>query len=52
MNHMTLSAWVFMLTVWAIVIGCAAYCFYKLLTSERQLDDDDNEDDTASRTAG
>jgi len=37
---MTGSAWVFMLSVWAIVIGCTVYCFKKLLSSERRLDDD------------
>lgn len=37
---MTVSgeAWVFMLAVWAVIIGVTAYCFYKLLTSERRLD--------------
>lgn len=37
---MTTSAWVFMLGVWAIVIGCTFYCFRKLLGSTRRLDDD------------
>jgi hypothetical protein len=38
---MTPSAWVFMLSVWAIVCGSTAYCFWKLLTSERRLDGGD-----------
>ena len=35
---MTTEAWVFMLAVWAIIIGNTVYCFWKLLTSERRLD--------------
>jgi hypothetical protein len=37
---MTMSgeAWAFMLAVWALICGCTGYCFWKLLTSERQLD--------------
>lgn len=31
------SAWLFMLTVWAVIIGFTIFCFYTLLTSERQL---------------
>lgn len=38
---MTPSAWGFMLAVWALVIGSTVYCFRKLLTSKRRLDDDD-----------
>jgi hypothetical protein len=34
---MALSAWVFMLAVWAVIIGSTAYCFWKLLTSDKQL---------------
>lgn len=34
------SAWVFMVAVWAIVIGNVLYCFRKLLTSQRRLDGD------------
>jgi hypothetical protein len=35
---MTTSAWVFMLAVWAVIIGNTVYCFWKLLSSERRLD--------------
>lgn len=34
---MTGEAWVFMVIVWAVIIGMTGYCFWKLLTSERQL---------------
>lgn len=34
---MTGEAWAFMAIVWAVIIGMTGYCFYKLLTSERQL---------------
>lgn len=34
---MTTEAWVFMLTAWAVIIGATGYCFWKLLTSERDL---------------
>lgn len=37
---MSSSAWVFMVAVWAIVIGNTLYCFRKLLTSQRRLDGD------------
>jgi heme/copper-type cytochrome/quinol oxidase subunit 2 len=36
---MSASAWVFMLIVWAIIIGNTVYCFWKLLTSERRLEE-------------
>ena len=35
---MTGEAWVFMIGVWAIIIGATVYCFWKLLTSERRLE--------------
>jgi hypothetical protein len=35
---MTLSAWVFMLSVWSVILVMTGYCFFKLLTSARQLD--------------
>ena len=38
MSHMTPEAWVFMLSVWAVIIGLTGYCFYKLLVSPRQFD--------------
>ena len=36
---MTAQAWVFMLVVWAVIIGMTGYCFWKLLTSDRDLSD-------------
>ena len=38
---MTETAWAFMLTVWSLVIGFTAFCFWKLLSSQRRLDGDD-----------
>lgn len=38
---MAASAWIFMLAVWAIIIGSTSHCFRKLLTSKRQLDSQD-----------
>jgi hypothetical protein len=40
---MTTSAWLFMLVVWAVIVGFTAYCFYRLLTSEQQLGTDGDE---------
>ena len=34
---MTQEALVFMLVVWAIVLGNTLYCFWKMLTSEKPL---------------
>jgi hypothetical protein len=44
---MTASAWAFMLVVWALIIGSTAYCFQKLLTSQRRLDADEPPGDTS-----
>lgn len=38
---MTTEAWVFMLLVWAVIIGMTGYCFLKMLTSAKQLSQDD-----------
>ena len=38
---MSEAAWAFMLTIWAVIIATTAYCFWKLLTSERRLDGDE-----------
>lgn len=40
---MSTSAWIFMGASWALIIGMTVYCFYKLLTSKRQLSGDDRE---------
>jgi hypothetical protein len=37
------SAWAFMLAVWSVIIGFTAWCFYKVLSSPRRLDDGDPE---------
>jgi hypothetical protein len=34
---MSMSAWVFMLLVWGVILLMTGYCFYKLLTSDMQL---------------
>jgi hypothetical protein len=38
---MTPMAWILMLSVWAVIIAATGYCFYKLLTSERQFNSED-----------
>jgi hypothetical protein len=38
---MTASAWIFMIIVNTIIVAATAYGFYRLLTSERQLDSHD-----------
>jgi hypothetical protein len=38
---MTPSAATFMLLVWAVIAVNTGYCFYKLLTSKRQIGSDD-----------
>lgn len=40
---MTTEAWVFMLLVWAVIIGMTGYCFAKLVTSDRRLGGEDEE---------
>ena len=41
---MTTSAWVFMISVWAIVISSTLYSFAKLLSSDQQLDTEERPD--------
>jgi hypothetical protein len=38
---MSTSATVFMIIVWAVIVLNTGYCFYKLLTSEKQLGSDE-----------
>lgn len=38
---MTTLAWIFMLSAWTIILIATLYCFYRLLTSERQFDGSD-----------
>jgi hypothetical protein len=35
------SAIIFLLAVWAIIFGNIGFCFYRLLTSKRNLAEDD-----------
>ena len=37
---MTQLAWIFLLLAWSIIIACTAYCFFKLLSSKRGLEDE------------
>ncbi len=39
---MSTSAWVFMSIVWGVILVNTGYCFYKLLTSEKQLGSDES----------
>ena len=38
---MTGQAIVFMVVVWGVIIVNTGYCFYKLLTSERQFESEE-----------
>lgn len=38
---MNASAWLFLTVVWGIILANVGYCFYRLLTSKRQLGGDD-----------
>lgn len=38
---MSATAWLFLTLVWGIILINTGYCFYRLLTSERQLGGDD-----------
>lgn len=35
------QAWVFMIAAWVVILSMTGWCFYKLLTSERQLGGED-----------
>ena len=37
---MTTMAWVFMISVWTLVICCTCYCFLKLMFSKNLKSDD------------
>ena len=41
---MTRSAWIFMLTVWLVVLAATVYCFAKLLTSKQYAGPDVDEE--------
>jgi heme/copper-type cytochrome/quinol oxidase subunit 2 len=43
---MTPSAWIFMGTVWTVVLGMTVYCFAKLLTSKQFTEPDHDPDHT------
>lgn len=38
---MTTSAWILMLSVWAVILATTGFCFFKLLTSTRQFGGDE-----------
>jgi hypothetical protein len=38
---MSNEAWAMMLLTWGVITGCTLYCFWKLMTSERDLSSDD-----------
>jgi hypothetical protein len=38
---MSATAATFMIVVWTVIVVNTGYCFYKLLTSDRQLGSDD-----------
>ena len=37
---MTILAWIFMIGVWSLIIGCTVYCFWKLMSSKHLETDD------------
>lgn len=37
MSAMTPAAWAFLLAMWAVTLGMTGFCFYKLLSSDRQF---------------
>lgn len=39
---MTREAWIFMGVSWGVIAAMTAFCFFKLLTSQRRLGDDDH----------
>ncbi|MGE3806924.1 MAG: hypothetical protein AB7K24_19845 [Gemmataceae bacterium] len=43
---MTAAAWTFMIVVWTLIISQTGYCFYKLLSSPKQLDSGGDTDDS------
>ena len=45
-NGMTTSAWIFMGTVWSIVLVMTTYCFAKLLTSKQFTEPDHDPEQT------
>ena len=44
MDKMSVDAWIFMLSVWALVLTATGYSFYKLLSSERKIGGSDDQD--------
>lgn len=38
---MSRDAWIMLVCTWAVVGGCTAYCFFRLLTSKRDLSSDE-----------
>lgn len=37
MNHLTTSALIMLVGAWLVILANTLYCFYRLLTSERNL---------------
>jgi hypothetical protein len=31
------QAWLMLAGAWSVIIGCTAYCFYRILTSKRRF---------------
>ncbi len=38
---MNTETWVMMICTWTVVASCTGYCFFRLLTSKRDLKSDD-----------
>jgi hypothetical protein len=41
MSMLTPAAWLMLVSTWAVIAGCTGYCFYRLLTSQRDLTGED-----------
>lgn len=33
-------AWLFMLSIWSLIVSCTVYCFWKLMSSKSLQSDD------------
>jgi len=46
---MTWYSYLYMFSVWAIIIGLNIYCFYRVLTSKNIITHDDDEEEENSK---
>jgi hypothetical protein len=41
MNHLSTSATIMLAVVWFVILANSAYCFFRLMTSQRHLGGDE-----------